>query len=38
MEVLLENIIPIAAFLLCSIILFILERLFAVKAPLRLRM
>ena len=33
MEVLLENIIPIAAFLLCSIILFILERLFAVKAP-----
>jgi hypothetical protein len=33
MEVLLENIIPIAAVLLCSIILFILERLFAVKAP-----
>lgn len=32
MGVLLENIIPIAAFLLCSVVLFILEWLFAAKA------
>lgn len=32
MEVVFENIIPIAAFLLCSVILFILERLLSAKA------